>query len=151
VNLGDNTTARVRTQTVCSDDFDSVNAGCSGEATIASIGVRTGPTATPSLLVNATVLFAGASALCAPCGTSGDFSAANVTLSGSLVGGTINVNVGAACNTDVGGLGLVVVNEQFCTGETLTVNALHITVPGVLDVIAAHAEAGSTGCPCATC
>lgn len=151
VSQGNNTVASVRAQTVCGADFDSVNAGCSGEATVATLVVRAGSSLAPTLLVTASVLFTNASATCEPCNTTGSFSAAAVSLSGSLVGAPINVNVGAACNTDVAGLGLVVVNEQICNGDVLTINALHVTVPGIIEVIAAHSEAGATGCPCTTC
>ncbi|MGH2727438.1 MAG: twin-arginine translocation signal domain-containing protein [Actinomycetota bacterium] len=149
VPLGNNTVAFVRATTVCGADFSSVNAGCSSEATIATLVVRAGPAVAPTLLVNAQVLFTTASATCSPCGTTGAFSAASVTVSGSLVGGPINVDVGAACNTSVAGL--VTVNEQFCVGGTLNVNAVHVNLPGIIEVIAAHSEAGATGCPCTTC
>lgn len=146
-----NTGPYVQATTVCGADFSSVNAGCSAEATIATLTVRVGPRLAPTLLVNATVLLTTASATCAPCNTTGDFSIASLTVGGSLVGGTINVNVNNACNLDVANLGLVIVNEQTCNGDTLSVNALHVQVPGVIDVIAAHSEAGATGCACATC
>lgn len=150
-NVGNNTVARVRATTICGADFDSVDAGCSAEATIATLNVRVGPLAVPTLTVAANVLLTTASAACAPCGTIAGFSLASLTVGGTLVGGPINVNVNAACNLDVAGLGLVIVNEQTCNGPTRSVNALHITVPGIIEVIAAHSEAGATGCPCTTC
>ena len=151
VNLGNATTARVRATTVCGADFSSVDAGCSAEATIATLTVGVGPRLAPTLTVNAAVLLTTASASCGACGTTGGFTAASVAVGGSLVGGPISVNVGAACNTDVASLGLVIVNEQVCNGATLSINALHVNVPGVIEVIAAHSEAGATGCPCTTC
>lgn len=151
VNLGNNTLARVRATTVCAADFSTQQAGCSAEASIATLLVNVGPSATPTLRVVANVLLTTASSACQTCGTTGGFSAASVTVSGSLVGGTISVPVGVSCNTDVAGLGLVVVNEQFCTGTQLTVNAVHVTVPGIIEVIAAHSAAGATGCACAAC
>lgn len=150
VNQGSSPTASVVATTVCGTSFSTVNAGCSAEATIATLDVIVGPKATPTLRVRAGVLLTTASASCSPCGTTGDFSAAFVTVSGSLVGGTINVNVGAACNTSIAG-GIVVVNEQTCDGNQLNVNALHINVPGVIEVIAAHSAAGAENCPCTTC
>jgi hypothetical protein len=150
VALGNNSVAAVSATTVCGAAFSTVGGGCSAEASIASLTVRTGPTATPTLKVEARVLLTTASATCAPCTTTGDFSALAVRVSGSLIGSPINVNVGTACNLVLGS-GLVIVNEQFCAGSTLNVNALHINVPGVLTVIASHAAAGATGCPCTTC
>jgi hypothetical protein len=45
----------------------------------------------------------------------------------------------------------VFVNEQTCNGNNLVINAIHIIVPGVLEVIAAHSLSGASGCACATC
>jgi hypothetical protein len=151
VTLGNNTIAGVRAKTVCGADFSTVNGGCSAEASIATLLVRAGSAVAPTLRVDASVLLTTASATCNPCNTMGTFSAASVKVSGSLVGAPITVNVGAACNLDVANLGLVIVNEQICSGDTLNINALHIKVPGVIDVIAAHSAAGATGCPCTTC
>jgi hypothetical protein len=146
VNLGNNTTAAVQADTVCGADFSTVGGGCSGEATIKRVVIRAGPNALPTLRVDARVLLTTASASCNPCGTTGGFSAASVAVSGSLIGSPINVNVATACNLSVAGL--VIVNEQSCSGDTLNINAVHVNVPGVIEVIAAHSAAGATGCPC---
>jgi hypothetical protein len=51
----------------------------------------------------------------------------------------------------------IVVNEQCCSGDTMTVNALHIlvgsSVPlvGGTEIIVAHSVAGATGCGCTAC
>jgi len=126
------------------DDTSTVNGTCDAHAEVASLRVTigTGPTA---LKVVAKVLFSDAQAGCAPCGTVGASSIASLTV------GTTTINVTGACNLDVLGLGLVFVNQQSCSGNTVAVNALRITVPGIADIIVAHAEAGSSNCACATC
>jgi hypothetical protein len=149
VTLGNATQAKVRATAICGADFSTVNGGCSAEASLATLVVNLGPAATPTLRVSTGILLTTASAACNPCGTTGGFSAAFVTVSGSLIGSTIHVPVSTACNLTVGGI--VTVNEQFCNGDSLNVNAVHINVPGVAEVIVAHSAAGATGCACTPC
>ncbi len=111
--------------------------GCAATASIANLKVETS-----ALSVHATVLRSAASASCTPCNTTGDSQIANLKINNAQVSiGTCNLSL----------LGLVVVDEQTCVGDTLSVNALHILVPGLIEVIAAHAGAGATGCPCTVC
>ena len=126
------------------NDTSSINGVCDGHAELATIAVQvgTGPTA---LRVNAKTIFSDAQAGCAPCGTTAASSIASLRVNG------INVNAFGVCNLNVLGLGLVFVNQQSCSGNTLGVNALRITVGTIVDIVVAHAEAGSTNCACATC
>jgi hypothetical protein len=136
---------------------DSIDGACSGLGQIAAATVTVGPSLAPQLVLSVTVLTATASANCQPCATTGSSTIATASASGSLVGGNIDVLADATCNTDVLGLGIIVVNEQSCDANpgTLSVNALHVTVPGVIDLILGHAEAGALGttdgCPCHEC
>lgn len=61
--------------------------------------------------------------------------------------GTVNqvVDVGATALGLVGGT--LVANEQVRTGNSISVNALHLVIPSVLDVIISHTEV--TGATCA--
>ncbi len=139
---------------VTGSDTSSEGGGCSGTASIATANVVVGPAITPILTVAATVISSQASANCVPCGTTGSSSIASLTVNG------ISVNVTGACNLNVLNLGLVFVNEQSCNvndGGTLSVNAIHVVVPGIINLILAHSEAGAgdpvtgDGCPCVAC
>jgi hypothetical protein len=154
VSVGNATVAAVTASAVCASDASSVNGGCSGLAQIASLDVRAGSAALPTLTVSATILEATASSLCEPpCSTTGNSTIARLTIGGTLVPGGLQVIATSGCNNDILNLGLIVFNEQTCDGNLLNVNALHITVPGVIEVIASHAEAGVDvpACPCPAC
>ncbi|MGH9179078.1 MAG: choice-of-anchor P family protein [Acidimicrobiales bacterium] len=141
VALGVAGTATVAATAVC-----GTQTGCRAEASVATLDVVVGPVLVPTLRVRATVLTSQAAASCDPCGTTGDSNIASLVVNG------IAVNVDSlTCNNDILNLGLVVFNEQTCTGERLMVNALHVLVPGVIEVIVAHTEAGATDCPCQAC
>jgi hypothetical protein len=145
-------TALVTANLVCGSASSSVDGSCNAAAgLVSSVDIVIGPSLAPTLRVQASVLTSQASASCPPCSTQGTSSVATLTVSGSLVGGTISLNAVSTCNLDVGGLGLVIVNEQTCDADTLSVNALHVTVAGIAEVIVGHAEAGATGCGCVPC
>ncbi|MGH9243687.1 MAG: choice-of-anchor P family protein [Acidimicrobiales bacterium] len=135
-------TATVSAQVVCGDA--TTGDVCTGAASIADLGVVVGPELLPTLTVDATIIESSASAACDPCSTTGSSSIASLTVNG------IAVDVTGACNLDVLDLGLVFVNEQTCTGDTLEVNAIHILVPDIVEVVVAHSEAGGAGC-CTAC
>ena len=162
--------ATVTAQAVCGNDTSGTDVNCAAQATIASLDVLVGTvtTLTPNgtLHVQATVLEADASAVCGQClSPTGSSTALTASVKGTLLGaahsGGITIDVNADCNTDILNLGLVKVNEQVCNlDNSLSVNALHIRVPAtgtpIIEVIAAHAEAGSVrsdgvSCPCVTC
>ncbi|MGH9268765.1 MAG: hypothetical protein ACRD0D_11385 [Acidimicrobiales bacterium] len=42
-------------------------------------------------------------------------------------------------------------NEQACSGGTLTVNALRVSVLGVANVVVAQSKSGAPGCGCTAC
>jgi hypothetical protein len=143
---------------VTGDEGSSVDGTCFGRASVATLDLIVGSTIAPSLRVTAGVLLSSATASCPPCGTQGTSSIANATASGTLLGGSIDLDAIASCNTDVLGLGIIVINEQSCDANgNLTVNALHITVPGIVEVIVAHSvagagdQAGGSTCPCVAC
>ncbi|MGH2794023.1 MAG: hypothetical protein ACRDKG_06930 [Actinomycetota bacterium] len=156
--LGVPNTVTVAATLVTGTDGSSVDGTCFGRASIATLDVVVGPAALPALRVNVGVLTADATASCPPCNTQGTSSIANASASGTLLGGSIDLDAVATCNTDVLGLGIIVINEQSCDANgNLTVNALHITVPGIVEIIAAHAvagagdQAGGSNCPCTAC
>lgn len=61
-----------------------------------------------------------------------------VDLTGSLLNGILGARV--------------VANEQVQTGNSLSVNGLHVTIPGIIDVIVAHSEvSGATCAPVKQC
>jgi len=154
--LGATGTATVRATVVCDTiDTDNTDNSCGGTASIATLTVVVGNPVLPTLKVVTGVLTSSATASC-PCSVSGSSTIANAAASGSLLGGTIDLDAIATCNTDVLGLGAVVINEQRCNGDTLSVNALHIGLPSInspsiLEVVVAHSEASATGCPCTEC
>lgn len=110
----------------------------------------------PGLVVTAVVLDARASTSgdCPPCGTSG-----SATIVGVVINGTPITIPSDPCNdvlVNVPGVATVILNEQRCDGDTLTVNALHVravvpVIGTVIDLIAGQAIAGRTGCTCTTC
>ena len=138
---------------VTGTDSSSAGGACAANASIATLNLQVGPTLAPILTVGAAVITSQASATCPTptCATSGSSLIANLTVNG------IVINATSACNNDVLNLGLVVINEQTCDAEgNLTVNAIHVTVPGIIEVIAAHSVAGAgspggSNCPCVAC
>lgn len=137
----------VEADVVTGSDTSSVDGSCGGSASLATLGVFTGP----DLFVEAQVVSSQAVASCAPCGTSGSSSIASLDVNG------VPIAVTTQCNFDVLGNGALIINEQTCDANgNLTVNAIHITVPGttpgsIVEVIAAHSVAGASGCPCVAC
>ena len=80
----------------------------------------------------------------AACGGQG----ASLTGSSEIVNLTINgesVSVGTAPNQTIPlpGGGSIIINEQSTSDGTITVNALHVRVPGVADVVVSSASAGA--------
>ena len=136
---------------VTGTDSSSAGGACAASASIATLNLQVGPTLAPILTVAAQVITSQASASCPPCGTAGSSLLAGLQVNG------INITALSTCNNDVLNLGLVVLNEQTCDSDgNLTVNAIHITVPGVIEVIAAHSVAGAgapggSNCPCVAC
>jgi hypothetical protein len=109
------------------------------EASVAALALTVGGNA-----IAADFLMASATAVCGPEG-------ASVSGNSELVGLDINgqrVVVTGAPNQTIGlPAGQVVINEQTSGGPgDITVNALHVSVPGVADVIIASAHADIT-CP----
>lgn len=146
VNVGVAGTATVTSATVCGEaDSDGSDGACSANASIETLNVVVGPPLAPTLTVAASVLTSEATAQCDPCNNTGTSTIASLVVNG------ITVTALSECNNDVLGLGLITLNEQTCAGDTLSVNALHITVSGIIEVIVAHSEAGGVGCctPCA--
>lgn len=143
--LGAAGTATVEATIVCAGTTVEPNGPCVGKASIATLDVVVGPTLLPTLTVSARTLTSETTADCAACHTTGTSTIQSLTVNG------INVDVTAACNLDALGLGTVFVNRQECDGDTLNVDALHIHVPGILTVTAAHSEASADGCPCQAC
>lgn len=137
-------TATVAATVVCASSGEA-DGTCRAAASIATLNIVVGPAFLPTLRVAATVLTSNASASCDPCGTTGDSGIASLTIDG------IAVNVNSLTCNDLLNLGLVIFNEQRCVGDTLNVNALHVNVPGIIEVIVAHSEAGATDCPCTAC
>ncbi len=94
-------------------------------------------------VINAKVITATSSASCR----------AHGTVLGSSVGGTITVNgttypIASPPNTVINlGLGTITLNEQIKSGNTLTVNAIHVKVPLLkADVVVASAFSGVSNC-----
>jgi hypothetical protein len=120
------------------------------EASVADVNLDLGLPLGGVLSVDADVLLARAAAVCGPGG-------ASISGSSAIVGLVINgqaITVTGAPNQTVNVLvGTVIINEQTSNGPgDLTVNALHIIVPGVADVVLASAHADITcganpGCP----
>jgi len=142
-SLGSPTIATVRAKVVCGEASSSVDGVCSADANVDKVLITVGNPAT--LRIAATVLQTSAGAACGTCNTTGNFSIVNLQVNGTTI------NVGGVCNFHPLGLTAVTINEQTCNGDTLSVNAIHVNVPGVIEVIVSHSEAGATGCPCTTC
>jgi len=164
--LGVPNTVTVQATVVCGSDTSGQDVNCIANADIATldiiVGAVTALTPNGTVRVRASVLHADASSVCGTCASPvGHSSAASASLAGTLVGGTIGINVGTSCNLDVAHLGIVKVNEQTCDANSrLGVNALHVRFPAtgtpLVEVIAAHADAGSvrsdgSTCACTTC
>lgn len=140
-------TIRVQATTVCADESPAGTVPCTAEASIQTLDV-TGTALGTLSPISTTVLASQASANCFPCEVRGSSTIASLTV------GTTTVDVNSllgSCNVDVLGLGVIVFNEQACAGETLTVTALHLLVPNVVEVIAARSQAAAEGCPCQAC
>lgn len=99
--------------------------------------------------IGADFLMARAKAVCGPGGpsVSGSSEIANLVVNG------MPITVTGAPNQTVSlPVGQVIINEQSGSSSSLTVNALHVIVPGVADVIIASAHAditcgAATNCP----
>lgn len=125
----------------------------SGNMTVSDASVLSADVDIASLLtVGADVIQATAKATC----TNGVGSATGTSnlanLAISALGLPVDLSAGFAPNTTivVPGLARIVLNEQYVAGGRLVVNALHITVGGILagavtaDVVISHVEAGIT-------
>ena len=123
---------------VCSTTTD-----CETTVSVASVAVSGEPGS-----ISSDTLVATAGGGCTPCSRTGSASIENLRVSG---GPPFSLAVG--CNIGIlptpPSLTIIKFNEQGCTpGGTHFVNALHITVPGIVDIIVSHAEAAPTGCSC---
>lgn len=90
--------------------------------------------------IGASFLMARATAVCDPNGSSsvsGSSELASLVINGQTIAVTGQPNQ----TIDLPGGGSIVINEQKADSNSITVNALHITVPGVADVIIASAHA----------
>lgn len=144
LSLGALGTIRVVANVVNANDGVPPQGGCHGTASLTFL--RIGGTALPLPVrpIQAGLIQAEAHANCDGCNTGGGSAVAGLRIGTPAI--TIPVGV---CNFSVAGL--VVVGEQICEGDSLNVNALHVNIPGIIEVIVAHAEAGATDCPCTTC
>jgi hypothetical protein len=104
------------------------------QATTANLQVGVGALSLSARVVNAT-----ATATCTAGGasTSGSSNVVGLVINGQ------NIAVSGAPNQTVNllGIGSVVINEQIPGAGSLTVNALHIRVTGIADIIVSHAHA----------
>jgi hypothetical protein len=98
--------------------------------------------------VTADFLRSQATARCGPGGASvsGDSEIVQLTINGQSVAVTGQPNQ----TVSLPGGGSVVINEQSATADSITVSALHVAVPGVVDVVIASSHAdihcGSQSC-----
>jgi len=145
----------VTAEVLCGNVSSSVDGSCSADSgvvqTLTIVVADTNPLLPPLLTVDAKVLNSQVSASCNPCATTGDSSITQLKINNIAV----NVN-SLTCNNNVLSLGIVKFDEQTCSGDTLSVNALHvgfpsIASPSIVDVIVAHSEAGATNCGCTPC
>jgi hypothetical protein len=134
--LGSAAVATVRATAVCGETSKPAGGPCTATASVASLTVTAGTTT-----IAATVLGASASAACSPnCNTAGDAQIVSLNLNGQVI------NVGTGPNFGIAGI--IVFDEQICSSGLLTVNALHITIPGVVEVIVSHTVVGAQNCAC---
>ena len=134
----------VKASTVCGNSSSPAGGPCTATASLVNleIGGTLIATTFPGGIA-ATALSSSAAADCQACRTTG-----SSTLVGLRVG-TVNVSA-SVCNLSI--LGLVAVNEQVCNADgILTVNALRVTIPGVINLIVSQSQAGAPGCACLTC
>lgn len=136
--LGDPAVATVRAAAVCGETAKPAGGPCNATASVASLAVTIGADTS----IAATVLGSSAEAPCAPnCDTNGNSTILTLVINGEPI------DVGTDPNFDVAGL--LVVNEQICNSGLFTVNAIHITVPEIIEVIVSHVVVGSQNCGCA--
>ena len=115
------------------------------ETSLANLSVNVG-----NNTIGASFLSAHAVAICDGNGNSsvsGNSEIANLTINGQQITVTGQPNQTIA----LPGGGQIIINEQSGTTREMTVNALHITVPGVADVIVASAHADVTCAPLEPC
>lgn len=143
------TGATVNADAVCGESVEQPGGPCIGRASVASLNVTVQTLFVPTLTVAATVITSEAVATCGPdCTVTGSSNIASLSVNGT----NINVsNLLGQCNVDLLNLGLVTFNRQQCTGDTLTVDALHINVLNQLEVTVARAIAQGDGCACTPC
>ena len=144
LSLGLLGTIRVQANLVTAATGVPPEGGCHAIAALDFL--RISGTALPLIVrpIQTAEIAAEAHASCDGCNTGGGSS-----IVGLLIGTPPVIIPIGVCNLSVAGL--VVVGEQFCTDDVLTVNALHVNIPGIIEVIVGHAEAGATDCPCTTC
>jgi hypothetical protein len=135
-------TLRVQARVITANDGVPAEGGCHATASLAGLLIM--GTALPLLIrpIRAATLASEAHARCDDCNTGG----ASVIAGLQIGAATIPVGV---CNLGVAGV--VTVNEEFCADGMLNVNALHVNIPGVVEIIVAHTEAGATNCSCVAC
>jgi hypothetical protein len=144
ISLGVLGTIRVQARVVTADEGVPPQGGCHGVAALDFVRISGTALPLPVRPIQTAEIAAEAHASCDGCNTGGGSSVV-----GLLIGTPAVIIPIGVCNLNVAGL--VVVGEQFCTGDVLTVNALHVNIPGIIEVIVGHAEAGATDCPCTTC
>jgi hypothetical protein len=144
INLGALGRIRVQANIVTADTGVPPQGGCHGVAALDFLRISGTALPLPVRPIQTAEIAAEAHASCDGCNTGGGSSVV-----GLLIGTPPVIIPIGVCNLSVAGL--VVVGEQFCTGDVLTVNALHVNIPGIIEVIVGHAEAGATDCPCTTC
>lgn len=95
--------------------------------------------------IEASFLMARASATCeeGEVVLEGDSFVANLFVDGAEVEVTGEPNQ----TIDLSPAGQVIINEQSRTDDAITVNALHVVIPGAADVVVSHAHADIGGCP----
>lgn len=104
------------------------------EASVADLDLTAG-----SNTVSADFLMSRAEARCGPGGASlsGSSDVARLVVNGQ----TIAVSGQPNQTVTLPGGGTVVINEQTRSGDSITVNALHVVVPGVADVVVSSSQA----------
>lgn len=109
--------------------------GTQSDASLAGLSVNVG-----ILSLSASFVRASASSICGS-GSSGSSQIAALRINGKsiVVSGQPNQTIKLAL-----GLGKVVINEQVASANGITVNALHIVLAGVADIVVAQATAGVT-------
>lgn len=157
---------RVLGQTFGENGCEPVDLSAAGITAEAACGETTAPCGAnaevtnlvvANALINLSATFLSSQAE-APCDCSAPATGSSVINTVTVTAGSVTetVNGVSTCNNSVapgvlGPLGItLILNEQVCSGDTLTVNALRLTTPA-FELIAAQSQAGVEGCGCAAC